>query len=259
MRRGKFIFGFVFGIVALSLLSSFVSAYYYYGGFIGNGIDAVVNAWEPIFAALLGGFGWSGMYLFERLLLFILLMAVVYVAVGRVSLLEGNKNVRWIVSIIVPLLGIRYINYEWLSALILQYQMLAIVLTAVLPFILYFYFVHNISNDSGTLRKAMWILYAFVYTGLWSTAGDNSNSYIYLWSVIAAIVMIFMDHKIALMLESAEMRRQGRQHLELQVAELRKQIDQINSYVKDGQLDPRVGRKEVDKLMKQVNWLIKHG
>lgn len=258
MEKRKIIFGSVFGALLVSFFANFVSAYGSYYGNLGNIIDSVVRAWEPVFQALLGGYGWSGMFLFERLLLFIVLISVVYLLVGRVPLFEDQKAIRWVIAVIVPLIGIRYIDYSWLSALILQYQVLAIVLTAVLPFILFFFFVHSISRDSSVLRKAMWILYAVVYLGLWSTAGDSTSPYIYLWTTIAAIVMVFMDDKIASILEAREMKKQGRQHLDIQVAEFRKQIDKINEYVQQGQLDPRAGRREIDKLNKQINWLIKN-
>ena len=65
---------------AVSLLSvlPFVSAYYFPNvrTMMQDVIDIYVDTFEPVLQALFGWFGWSSMYLFERLLLFILLAVI---------------------------------------------------------------------------------------------------------------------------------------------------------------------------------------
>jgi hypothetical protein len=246
--------GVLFGLIAsvvLSLISS-VSAYWgsSYGGYFGGAIDSVVMAWEPIFGAIFGGFGWSGMYLFERVLLFVILMVVVYLALLRVPMFEGNDNgkktFRWLIAIIVPLIGIRWIDYQWLSSIVLHYTFLAIVLTTVLPFLIYFYFIYSMYLDSW-LRKIAWIFFIGIYLGLWQSS-SQVNSTIYMWTLVASLICLFMDSKIAgwymRRIESEQQLWQRQQHLaavEKTIQEMIKDRDKYN--------DKNMFNKKLKELM----------
>lgn len=250
IKKGRAVGAFLVSVIVFSLMSNLVSAYWgsSYGGYFGSAIDSVVRAWEPIFAAIFGGFGWNGMYLFERVLLFVVLMIVVYLALLRVPVFEGDdkKTFRWVAAIIIPLIGIRWINYEWLNAIILQYTFLAILLTTILPFLLYFFFIYSMYLDSW-LRKIAWIFFIGIYIGLWSTSVGQTNSTIYLWTLVAALICLFMDKKIAgwyiRRIESQQENWQRQQHLaavEKAIQEMIKDRDKYND------------KKMFDKKLKEL-------
>ena len=108
--------------------ASFASAYYFpsvreSGDLI---IRQLVDFFEPILNAVFG-YNSSG-YLFEALLIFILLVSLIFVLTEKVEFISGNKTIRWIVSLIIPIIGVRFIDYQWLMGIILQYQFFSIIL-----------------------------------------------------------------------------------------------------------------------------------
>lgn len=193
MEKRKLLITSIFGILLSFFMLSSVSAYYSSANTI---LDSVVNAWEPVLRAILGGDDWSGMFLFEKLLLLIILICLVYISIGTIPIFNNQKGVKWIISIVVPLIGVRYMNYEWIAAVILQYQALAIILTTILPFALFVFFLYNLGWDSSTLRRIGWSLFIVVYFGLWSTTQLAANATMYLWTIAVAIVCFIFDKKI---------------------------------------------------------------
>lgn len=195
MKKGSYFI--VFSLLSIILIASFVSAYFSSARSLS---ERFINDWvdflQPILQAVLGSGDWSGLYLFERLLLFILLVSIVYLAIGRITIFENQRAVKWIIAIIVPLIGVRYLNYEWLNSIIMQYQLLFIVLTAILPFLIFFFFVYNLGDDYPILRKTLWIFFVVVYAGLWATSELESYSDVYAWTTVIAVAFIFLDTRI---------------------------------------------------------------
>jgi hypothetical protein len=53
---------------------------------------------------------------------------------------DKYKPVLWIIAIAVPLIGVRFLDIIWLNTIFIQYKLLAVALTAGLPFVVYFFF-----------------------------------------------------------------------------------------------------------------------
>jgi hypothetical protein len=255
MEKRKIVFAGIFGALLVSLLAQVVSAYGFYFGGPGMLIDSMVRTWEPLLQALLGGFGWSGMYLFERLLLFILLLTLIYLILGKVPLFEKQKATKWVVAVIVPLIGIRYIDYAWLSSIIMQYRFLAIILTSILPFILFFFFIYNLGWDYPMLRKAGWIMFIGVYIGLWSTVGAE-DSPIYLWTLVAGLVCLIGDGRIERYYRIRQYASQDQWQRQTQVAEIEKQIQEMIKN-KNNYPDQRMWAKKLKELQNLKHDMIK--
>lgn len=195
------IFGLQGVLLGLILSMFFVSNVFAYGYFpdtryVAEGmIDFYVDFFEPILSALFGGFGWTGFYLFERFLIFVILVSLLSVILKKVPTISENKWVMRIISIIVPLIGIRFMNFETVEALIFQYEWLAIGLTAILPMLLFFFFVYNI-GDHPFLRKGLWLFMLAIYLGLWSTVDSVLSGQIYFWTVVAIVLCVMFDNLI---------------------------------------------------------------
>lgn len=187
-----------FGLFIWAFNLSFASAVYFPSirNLSQSIVDSYVDIFEPILQALFGGVGWSGLLLFERLLLAIIIISLAYLALGKIGIFEKTKSIRWIIAICVALLGVRFVNYEQLNAIIIQYQAIFIVLTSILPLLLFFFFIHNISGEYPAVRKILWIFYILVYIGLWSTAQADLNSTVYFWVVVVAILFLVFDNLI---------------------------------------------------------------
>jgi hypothetical protein len=195
MNAHRFIaFAFLLVIGASSLASaySFGSA----RSFTQDVIDAYVDFGEPVLQALFGGFGWSGLYLFERFLLFLLVLSLLYVILGNMELFKKNIVVRWLVAIIVPLIGMRFVDFEWLTAVLFTYKVFAIASTTAIPLVMFFFFVHSVGKQYPHVRKILWVLFLGVYLGLWATATDSVASTAYVWTFIAALLLLLFDAKI---------------------------------------------------------------
>lgn len=251
---------FIF-ISVLFLTINFVSAASFYFPSVRSVSESVVEAWVnflgPFLEALFGGFGWTGMYLFEKLLLFIMLVAIIYVAVGKVEIFREQKVVKWVIAVVIPLIGIRFIDYEWLNVVLMTYQVVAIVLMSVLPFIIYFVFLWGVTNNPY-MRKLGWLLLIFVYVGLWSTSGDPARSEIFFWTTIAAIVMMLFDSKIEYYFRLMEFRKQDRWNKEAGAAKIQDEIDKIHDQITKGSYpNKRDGEARIKELQKLKHDLIK--
>lgn len=261
MKKGGI--GFIFVLIsALLVFVSFASAYYLPDlRYVSQRtIDYYVDFFEPILQALFGGYGgWSGLYLFERFLLFILLVSMIYVILGKVDLFEHNSSVKWAVAIIVPLIGMRFIDYGWFSAVLMQYGTLSIALSSVLPFILFFFFVHNIGKDYPLMRKILWIAFICIYAGLWSTAESEFSSAMFFWTMLASILMLIFDTKIELYLGAREFAKRERRNVDNEIARINMRINEIETQIRTGaHPNPNEARREINELRLQKKYLARN-
>ncbi|MEM4259588.1 MAG: hypothetical protein QXS38_02415 [Candidatus Pacearchaeota archaeon] len=243
--------------------ASFASAYYFQGvrGVTQSVIDAYIDVGEPILQILFGGYGgWTGYLLFERFLLFILILSIIYAILARIPFFEEQKMVRWIVAIVIPLIAIRFINFEQISMIIQQYQLLAIILTSILPFILFFFFVHSLGESYPILRKIMWIFFIAVYIGLWSTTESGFQSAVFFWTFVAAgIIGLVFDRRIELWFQAREFARRERHNIDYQIAKLNEKINELNKMIREGSHpNPREARREISDLELQKKYLTRN-
>ncbi|MBX4212295.1 hypothetical protein KW787_02465 [Candidatus Pacearchaeota archaeon] len=254
MKRGVYI-GILVFVTLLSV--SFASAYVGSGSFryaVENIIQAWVDILEPILQALLGGTVWTGYLLFEKLLIFILLVGMVQLALLNAPVFKEQKAIRWIVSIIVPLIGVRYLDYDWIHTIINQYQVLAIVLTAILPFVIYFFFLYAIAEDRASVRKIGWIFFIVVYFGLWATETVSAHEEIYLWTMLIALVFLFFDGTIHKYYLHQRMKEADAHTVGMYIAQLRNQIQDVQR----AGLPPAQEKKLTDPLYKKIRDAQKH-
>jgi hypothetical protein len=203
----------IYGILLLGIIflinDVFAQAYAgaYYGTGFGLGgfnirqgsydlINFFVNWAEPFLQVTLGGYNYTGYLLFEKFLLFILLMSIVYVAIRKIPAFENQKFVIWTIAIIVPLLSVRFLNFEWLNTVFLNYQVLGVALAGILPFVIFLFFVHNALAQYPVARKIAWVFFIVVYYGLWTTSAEANYGVVYFWTMIISFVFLLLDGTI---------------------------------------------------------------
>lgn len=230
---------------------NFVSAYYGGYGFIDlrQGSEQVIQ-WtvdfgEPFLRVILGGNDWSGYLLFEKFLLFILLASIIFVSVKNISMFEDNKAVLWTISLIVPLLGVRYLDFVWINTIIMQYQVLGIALTGILPFIIYLFFIHSI--ESHTVRVVGWVFFIVVYYGLWSTTQYDNYGQVYLWTMLISIIFILLDGTIHRYFVLQKFKNGERMNLDLYLAK----IDEKIKLIEGSNLSDKRKKQALEKLQKE--------
>ncbi len=245
-------------IFTLLLTSSFVSAYSFYSSprqITEDIINGATDLFEPILNVLLGGQDWSGYLLFERFLLAIIFLSVAYLALGAIPAFKDQKGIRMIIVLSITLIGIRFIDYDWLYAITVQYGILAIALTSVLPFIIYFFFVHSVAGDRDALRKIAWIFFIVVYLGVWASVESTNISYIYFWTIIVSLVFLFFDGTIHRYYVHQKIKEAGSRNIWEHIARLRREISDIN---RTPGLPDDVRERLIKAKEKQIKSLEKH-
>src|SRR3989344_1135075 len=107
------------GVVALFFVSlmfvvPFVSAQTFLESVAKSADDFYDKIFEPFGQFLLGGKTVTGEIFFAKLLLFILLISVIWLVVGRFPLFSEKKTTGFVVAAIVAILSVRYISQDWL-------------------------------------------------------------------------------------------------------------------------------------------------
>jgi hypothetical protein len=253
--------GFVFAFLLLGIfvfLSSTVSAFYLPSfGQIGHDlVYTTTDFFEPILNALFGGY--SSGYVFETLLLFVLISSLVYIALGKVPIFKGHSGIRGILTVAIPLLSIRWIDYEWFVTVMNTYKVLGIVLSSVLPFILYFYFLYNAADDNQILRKLGWLFLIVVYTGLWTSEYASAlNSIVYFWTVVAALICLVFDSAINRQLKTIKNMEKDQYFANREIGRLNMQIFEVQDQLSKGAIDKKTAEKTIKELKSHIDWLRK--
>ena len=258
---------FLFFIFAFLLSVSFVSAQYYggYGPSYGGGffggteqvIDSIVRNIEPFLRALLGGNDWTGYLLFEKTLLFILISIIVGLVLGNLPVFSGlkNKKVLRLVAVIIGLLGVRNLNYIWVGTILVQYQVLFIAVTGILPFIIYWYFLKSFDSP---IKKTAWIFYAVIYFGLWATTDLEAYNEVYFWSAIVALIYaFFVDSWFMKWLAIRAAKLGDSQRRDAMIAVLKRDIDEYKAQQAAGYLSAQSAKGLIDRKNDVIRAMMK--
>lgn len=171
-------------------------------------IDKAVEIIEPIASQLLGAAPTSEL-LFIKLLVLILLLAILNYAITLVPGIGERPTTKWIITIILAFLAVRFLTTENLINFIwLPQGVLGITLIALLPLIIFFFFIESL--NSRILRKIGWTFFAAVYFVLtivrWeelsatgTAIGDFNLGWIYLAVGIISLLAILLDKRIRAM------------------------------------------------------------
>ena len=125
-------------------------------------VNIAVSAFGPFFSALLGG---SPEYLFEQIMLFFIITSIIYMVIRTMPLFKDNGKIIFIVTMSVSLLSTRFfmISDFLVETVLLPYSVLGVTLTAFLPLIIGFFFIHQVGANSGFLRKTFWVFFIVVF------------------------------------------------------------------------------------------------
>lgn len=212
---------FVFAFLSILFLN-LVSAYSPYGGgfyYLGRGGDVISNivtAGAPILEVLFGNYTESigdfssGEILFMKLLIFLILFVILQTVLKKVDLFKDNLAVVGILAVSISLISIRFMSANNLFyGVLLPYGTLGIALTTILPFFIFFLFIHN-TGMKGTGRRISWIFFVIIFLVLWANRtteiGDIGNQ-IYLWTTISMIGVLIFDKQLHAYLELEKLKK----------------------------------------------------
>ncbi len=226
--------------------------------YVSKGIDDATRFVAPVFEKIIGDYS-SSEFFFHKVLLLILLAIICKFVLDKTHLFESNKKVNIILALIISTLSIRFINENnFFETLFIQYGVLGITITSILPMVILFYFIHN--TQVGTYgRKMFWTIYAVTLTGIWISKSQNIpeiGHWIYGTIVAFAIIFIFMDKTIHSYFGLSHMKvfmkksnREGILRAKERLEKLRERRERgiINEY------EYRQGVKEEEKIIKEFS------
>jgi hypothetical protein len=228
-------FGFVFGILTGIMSLSFVSALNL--DYVTRGMGDVFG-W--IFGFLLNTTSYD-VYFFEKILFLILTFLLIRLGLEAIPSFGDKRGIINIIAVAISLIGVRYLTeLDLVKGILIPYGTLTTALLTILPFIVFFFFVHK-SIESSVGRRICWIIYMIILVGIWFNRADTLNStenYIYLGIIIIALILFFFDRKVREYFALAE------------INEAKKTIDdqQLAKAIKD-----YIELREVDRATKGSN------
>jgi hypothetical protein len=233
-------------------------------------VDKVVEVFQPISEAVLGQKYESGTdsskYFFARILFFIIILVIIFLALERVSFFNEHTFALWIISAAVAVLGTRYfVSDDWIKTILLPYETLGVVIAAGLPFVIYFIIVEfNMRPNPPILRKIAWIFFAVVFTGLWisrSDANDLGNSgaiWIYPITAALAIAMVVMDGTLTKFWAKVDIEKSQLDSKKRAMRELKRELDRLHTDYSRGLIKGTEYLTETKQLEKRIIALSKY-
>jgi len=247
-------------LIGISLFSGIVSAQYYSNFGTEGIIDSLIQVLEPVLSALFGGDNYTGYLLFEKLLLFILIGVIVFLALNNIPLFQNkNQKLAKLVAFIVALIGIRNLDYVWMNTIFTQYTVLFVAIAGILPFIIYWFFLKDMP---ALLRKIGWIFFVVVYLGLWITTEIDAHEEVYLFTALAALIYAFLiDEKVHNWLEIQDMKKGDKFRLSEIISKISEEIEETENRLLGGHYRSSEAKKlaeeKINRLEKRIRKLQK--
>jgi len=185
---------------------------------------------------------------FAKALLAMILILLIHGVIKKFPHMSGaHTSIPWIISIAITILGVRFISFGMLQAILLPFGALAIIISMTVPFLAFLYFVEDVK--SPWFRKFAWFFYAAVMVGLWWSRPDIPNEVagIYLWFALASLVLMAGDQ----MWQSIKMRKSVSADTSKEVAGA---VDELNvrKNVLVGQLKNPHRKKDWPQIKKDI-------
>jgi hypothetical protein len=214
------------------------------------------NIVVPIFSFLLGpeiGPENSELF-FAKLLLFILLLSVISIVLSNFPLFQNRKSTVNLVSVIVSLLGVRFLSAQWVQGILLPYNTLGLAVISLLPLIVFTYFVyHGIAGK--TMQRIAWIVAGSIYILLFFLRVDELGdlAWIYGGAAILCLLAVIFNHQIDRLLKWAKIESVYSQANEELIRNLRRKLNEAHQDFANNVIN----QSEYDSIKRRILYKIK--
>jgi len=216
--------------------------------------DIILGALSPIFELIIGNYSTSEFF-FAKILLLFLLIVICKNVLDKTPLGDNNQKISWLISIIISILAIRFINEtDLISGLLIPYGTLGIAITTILPLIIFYYFVHQ-SGANTFGRKLFWIFYIIVMVILWISKSDQiekAANWIYGLCLLAAIILIIFDKTIHEYIGISKFKEYEKNRNKKIIRELKKELDELKEHLNYKRISYSEYRKEKKELEDRI-------
>ncbi len=185
----------IFSLLVIKLISAYSSSSRYIDDFVFWMEDTF-----GVFFSWILGYPYFDEYLFARILLFILVLVITFSVLTKSQIFgKERKGLSFVVAAIVSILAIRFIpSNEFFNSILLPYTAFGIALTVFIPFLIYFFFVHQ-SVPGSFGRRAAWVLFGIVFVVLFISRDTQSlgdSVWIYYIGIGFIILSLIFDRSI---------------------------------------------------------------
>lgn len=192
-------------------------------------INAAISIFQPLFEIIMQGE--TPEFLFAKSLLGILLFVIVFTVIKKVPVFKGNKTVSLIIALVVAILAVRFISEnDLVNGILLPYGTLGVALTTLLPFLIFFYFVHE--GQMGPIgRRALWLVFGIIFIIVFGYKFENISDiskYIYIFTLMGMIIAFIFDRGIHQYFGLAEDSRRRRERGEALIADAEYKIHNLS-------------------------------
>lgn len=210
-------------------------------------IKGVYTALEPALKYVVGDIesvgdiDAAGIFLAKLLLLLLVfsLVSSILLTSGVGFLKDGWTH--WITSSVVAILSVRYLSSDLINTILMPYSTFGVVISAALPFVLYFFFVEKSlgAPKSPALRRTAWIFFAVVFLAIWvmrQEVADEKNiivSTIYPLTALLSVLMALIDGTIQNFFNRARIARSKEHVRSKNLVFYYDQLNECNDHWKD--------------------------
>jgi hypothetical protein len=252
---------FLYSIVAILIIisPSIISAQSYDFNYArdqaGRVLDSTIGIASPVLEVLVGDYATSEFF-FHKMLLLVLLIIISKNVLDRTPIGENNKKASILISIIISILAVRFISEnEFFEAIFIQYGVFGIAISAILPMVIFFYFIHH--TQIGTYgRKVFWSLYIITMVSIWISKSNNlpeTANLIYGLTLLAALIFIFFDRSIHRYFGSKEYGKFEKDSINKAKRKLKRDAQELWEDYRRG----IIPRKDYEKELKEIREKIK--
>ena len=189
---------FLVTLLLSSFLISFVSAADGLVDLTKTAVDSSIDFIKPYVGILVNetDLSASNDVFMAKWIILLIVFSVVYLALKKsTTFFDEHGWVLWIISLAVPILGIRFLGADLIRTLLIPNAAFTAVVFAGLPFVLIYLITSTWVSPYG--RRAAWILFAVIFLALYSTTPQGKFSYIYPLAGVLALAMAVFDGTLA--------------------------------------------------------------
>lgn len=205
---------------------------------------------SPFFEAILNTSSVDEFF-FTKILLLILLFVIIKYVIEKSEFLgaQKNKGVVLVIALAISILAIRYIpESDIVNLVLLPYNVTGIAILTLLPFIIFFFFLHK-SNMGPEGRRIAWSLYAIIFGVLWYNRYDALaplGNQIYGWMLAIIILALIFDPRIHQYFELGDFKKFRKESKFWNKIEVKDKMEKLMKAMTSG----AIKQEEYDREMK---------
>lgn len=183
---------------------------------------------------------------YTKVLFFILFVTMIYPVVNRIEAFKGNAAMSLIVTLIIAILGTRFLTDSVINLILVPYGVLAILATTMIPLMILFTFTtYFIPPQHELLKTVTWIIAAVSFFGLLIHRWDDVGSAraIYLLAGCFSLIAAVFQHKLKEMAEENKPYQRELERVQGRIAHVHHELARAEA--EENAAEARILRREI--------------